>query len=117
VYDLVYIDLVVVLLVMLDECSRRWRGCLPDAVLFMSRSTWVRGRGSGGDGGGLYSPSTVSLGGGSTASRYEHATLCPLGLLTCSSSCSMRAVGDRGCLPCAKAVQLRLYYFFSRIVM
>src|SRR5882724_10597997 len=58
------------------------------------------GGGSGG-GGGLYSPGTMSLGGGSTVSRYKHATPGPLGLLMSSSSCSMRVAGGRGCLPCA----------------
>jgi hypothetical protein len=92
VYDLVCINLVVM--------QQMVGGCLPGAVSFVSHSAWVRGGGSGG-GGRLYSPGTMSLGGGSTASRYEHVTPGPLGLLMSSSSCLTRAVGGRGCLPCA----------------
>jgi len=79
VYDLVCVNLVVM--------QQKVGGCLPGAVSFVSHSAWVWGGGSGG-GGRLYSPGTMSLGGGLTVSRYEHATPGPLGLLMSSSSCS-----------------------------
>jgi hypothetical protein len=81
VYDLACIDLVVMLLVMLDECSRRW--------VVLTQCCVIRESLSMGSGWGIRRWRWVALtwycvfSGGSTASRYEHVTSCPLGLLMC----------------------------------
>ena len=52
-----------------------------------------------GGGGGWYVPGATSFGGGLRVSVVACTTLCAPTLLSCSSLCSVRAVGGGGCLP------------------
>ena len=63
--------------------SGRW--CSPSATSFTARLTWVQGGGPGcGGGGGLHSPSTVSLGRSLMVVVPVSVDLCELGSSLCS---------------------------------